>query len=80
MGRKPPVLSDHQEKFIALHADALPAHLRRAFRDEVLKHLTGGTVANGAVAAACHGVLVGSYIKLAAAIEAINGEAHATAP
>jgi hypothetical protein len=80
MGRKPPILSDHQERFIAVHADALPVHLRSAFRAEVLKHLGSGNIANGAVAAACHGVLVGSYIKLAAAIEAINGEAHATAP
>jgi hypothetical protein len=77
--RKPPTLSEHQERFIAVHADALPMHLRRAFRDEVLKHLTGN-VANAAVAAACHGVLVGSYIKLAAATAVINGDAHATAP
>jgi hypothetical protein len=80
MGRKPPILSDHQERFIAVHADALPVHLRLAFRAEVLKHLAGPNVANAAVAAACMGVLTGSYIKLAAAIEAINGDAHATAP
>lgn len=76
--RRPAQLTPHQEKFLAMHMESLPADidLRDQFRADVLAHLGGGRVADGAVASAVMVVLMGAYARAATA----SGGHHAAGP
>jgi hypothetical protein len=62
--RKPPVLTEPQQKYLLRHAAAMPIHVREKFTADVLQNLTA-EVGDQALMCAIEIALVAGYIRAA---------------